>query len=776
MAKKAEGTFFDDLVVGEQQIGREKRRRSKDYVQRSELHPLVPDLEKEGWEPHGKPLKTRTRLRKDKAHDEKLEDSVWVLMATMGFSELSKGRQFKIHFKRRNEVLGSKQIDVFAKDEETCIVVECKSSADRTKRSLQKDIEEFANLKGKIANSIKSHYGPEYKPKILWAFATHNIEWSEKDRERAAGENIAIISERDLRYFHELARHLGSAARFQFLANFFGGQKIPEMSRVKVPAVRGRLGGHRYYSFVVTPERLLKIAFVNHRTLNDPRGYPSYQRLVSKTRVREIGKFLEKGGYFPNNLIINFVKKPQFELLHKDEETGAQFGHLILPDYYKSAWVIDGQHRLYGFSEIPERAIKENLLVLAFEELERPEEADLFITINNKQKSVPRTLLDDLQGEIKWGSENPGERIKAICARILQTMREDFGEAFFEKIVVTGYRADTDTPLTIPSLVDSMRKSSLFGQNERKLKKYVEGPLCGRDDWETVDRARHVLNDLFGQIAQANPRAWRAGADEGLCTNATVGGFFLLFSEACRDLDATYGMNPLHLKEESLVEELSDYLEPIIAEIEKKKPETIRAIFKQGIPYGSNGPTQVFMRLVSIVRKQFDHFGPSNFEVWARAQDEDRQSEAREKVMSLNQILCQAIFDRFKEIYADDYWNKGVSNKEIRKSAYSRQQDDPIDKQGSIEDYLDFIELKKIVETKENWDLFKPIFDIPLPDEKGRAKNLKWMDTLNELRRPAAHRSETRKYTDEDIELIDYLFDYVEENISAADAATGMGS
>ena len=88
------------------------------------------------------------------------------------------------------------------------------SFAKPRKRSLQKDIEEFANLKGLIATSIKKHYGASFKPKIIWLFVTENIIWSKPDKDRAIGENIRIITERELRYYAQIADHIGAAARY----------------------------------------------------------------------------------------------------------------------------------------------------------------------------------------------------------------------------------------------------------------------------------------------------------------------------------------------------------------------------------------------------------------------------------------------------------------------------------------------------------------------------------------------------------------------------------
>ena len=59
--------------------------------------------------------------------------------------------------------------------------------------------------------------------------------------------------------------------------------------------------------------------------------------------------------------------------------------------------------------------------------------------------------------------------------------------------------------------------------------------------------------------------------------------------------------------------------------------------------------------------------------------------------------------------------------------------------------------------TKEHWPLFKKVFDIPDPGDKGRAKNLKWMNRINELRRIPAHPTKERNFTLDDFAYLDWL-------------------
>jgi len=79
--------------------------------------------------------------------------------------------------------------------------------------------------------------------------------------------------------------------------------------------------------------------------------------------------------------------------------------------------------------------------------------------------------------------------------------------------------------------------------------------------------------------------------------------------------------------------------------------------------------------------------------------------------------------------------------------------------------YLDFINLKTIVEQKENWPLFAPTLSIPMPDEsKGRVKYVSWFDRVNRIRRVFAH-SFGRKLEGQDIETLAYVEEKLSEKL-----------
>jgi tetratricopeptide (TPR) repeat protein len=77
---------------------------------------------------------------------------------------------------------------------------------------------------------------------------------------------------------------------------------------------------------------------------------------------------------FPTNIVVNFKRDDlQFELKESFGETAT--GILSLPGQYGSAWVIDGQHRLYGYAYASRQRESDHSVVsvLAYENLPSPE-------------------------------------------------------------------------------------------------------------------------------------------------------------------------------------------------------------------------------------------------------------------------------------------------------------------------------------------------------------------------------------------------------------------
>src|SRR5258708_4652143 len=379
----------------------------------------IGELTAAGWSVVRKGKKS-ARMSRAKAPGQLLEDRVWSVMYGLGFPTLSgpTGAQLS-----SDDGKLSNQIDVVGMDDEVALALECKSSKAISKRTnLQQELAKLSAIRSRLARAINPR-GHAKKTVILALFAFNAI-LSDTDRSRAAQLGVALFDNEDLAYYKALAVHLGPAARYQFLSDLIPGKEIPGL-KVRVPAVRSKMGGHRCYAFSISPEYLLKIGFVSHRAKGKAADINAYQRMISKSRLRDIRRYIGDHGMFPTNIVVNFERARRgalgFERIQQEESTFGSVGWLTIAPSYRSAWIIDGQHRLFAYSGLPE-ASSSLLSVLAFDGLPPSQQAQLFIEINAKQKSVKQNLLRELYAELHWDSDDPEVQTSAIISKVVQAL------------------------------------------------------------------------------------------------------------------------------------------------------------------------------------------------------------------------------------------------------------------------------------------------------------------------------------------------------------------
>jgi DNA sulfur modification protein DndB len=751
-------------------------RLRRDEFEYTSVHPSrESEYLAKGWElhVHGQ---SRVRVKRRKVHNALLEDRMWILLYRMGYPVLS-GRNFTISYKRQDGSQSKKEIDVFAKDEETVLIVECKSCEQRRKRSLQKDLHETEALKKPLADAVRKHFGPAFKPKVVWLYVTSNVIWSEQDLERAEASSIRVITENELQYFEAFIAHLGTAGRYQFLAEFLQGQEIPNLSNVKVPAVKGAFGKRTFYSFAISPRHLLKIAFVNHQALNHPDGRPAYQRMINKKRIKNIGKFLEGGGFFPTNILLNLVDKCRFDLLPNADsaQKDLKFGWLHLPNKYKSAWVIDGQHRLYGYSNLESKYLDQTLFVLAFEQMDTQTEADLFITINHEQKSVPKSLLIALQADLKLGSEDPREAVTALCSALVKILSADATSSFYGRVSVPGITATERQILTIPEIVKGLQKSNLLGRTVHR-KSFVPGYLSAQTDQKTLQRARRILNGYFRALMDASPERWNAGRSTYVSTNPAVRAHLLLINEALRFMETKGEIEPHTASEEEIIKKLVHFAEPIFSFVRNATPAQIEAKFAR--MFGEGGVVKYQFNLFELLLTKHPGFGSKEFHDFRAKQTDARSAQASRDTLDMQEHIMRAVIETLKKVHGTQelpsgekaYWDLGIENIDIKQGAWKRQQTEPADRRAPKEAYLEFIDCMKIMKQANNWEHFEPIFNLPMSQEKPGQKKyyLDWIEKLNELRRVAAHKTSLRNYQSADYDFIDWLKESLQPRLESA--------
>ena len=230
-------TDWTKIVSGEALIAEAKERATK-VKKKSKVSPAEAALLKsEGWKIVKETKKGIATLEKPKRFCDIFENEVWSILYKMGFTHMNAGKDIKIDLNGN-----TKKIDVLAMDDETCLLVECKSSEILDKMSsFKKELESIHGYYGEVCQAITEQFGPR-KFKLIFATKNYAISDTSADMDRINAFGFSYMDQDIIDYYDELTKHLGSAARYQLLGNLFKGETIAGLE-TRVPAICGSMGG-----------------------------------------------------------------------------------------------------------------------------------------------------------------------------------------------------------------------------------------------------------------------------------------------------------------------------------------------------------------------------------------------------------------------------------------------------------------------------------------------------------------------------------------------------
>ena len=169
---------FKNSLVYNDKIKSILKVRSKFHVERTIEQELKQRFFNEGWELIRDNSNT-SRIRKEKPHNTLFEDKVWSIFFLFFFNILNADANLKLPYTKDEDIPG-RQIDVFAADEETILIVECKSSIELRKKSMQQIINDFFFFFLGSQNFFRSFFGDKRKVKFI--LATNNIILNDNDK------------------------------------------------------------------------------------------------------------------------------------------------------------------------------------------------------------------------------------------------------------------------------------------------------------------------------------------------------------------------------------------------------------------------------------------------------------------------------------------------------------------------------------------------------------------------------------------------------------------
>lgn len=742
-----ESLILDDIFHGElikgSLLNQFAKEKSKEYYEDKIFRELQPKYEEKGYY-FEKSMKDKIIVHKDKPIDEVLEDQVWILFQKLGFLEMNKDRHFKINAGPRPI-----QIDVFAKDEYNVFVVSCKSKIDEnSSNTLEQEIHTLSDLKKDLTLSIQRYYN---KPiRVSFLLATKNIIWKKTEEDLAKNKKIFFWKEEDLEAYNELVDQLGKSAKYQIYASLFRDKETPEVGGITVPAIVGGPKSNRYYSFLIQPEKLFPVIYIHRREkvtakeLND-----SYQRMVSKNRLKQIADYIDKGHSFCNSIIMCFhgKKKPTFEPHPKVEEIeGISYGTLTFPPYYGCAWIIDGQHRVYGYSK-SDKASVHKIPVIAFESLEIKDQANLFIDINREQVPVSQNLLWDLYPDIYEDSEDKEQKLlRAVSLTTKQI------------------NSDKDSPLKddikIPSLTKSSKKPILTLENicriikDNRFLNEDNGLLYEESYEKTIDITRELIENYFKEIKDLFDKEWELGRKGMIKSNVGIRIFLILLRQTLRYF--SYKGEEYLYKNKRNLDKFKGEINKLFTPL-KKKIEALSENEKQQIRSSSGGSVLNNAKLMAWwIKETYPEFGLEILKNYAYPKPKEiTDTQIRELLEDTEKSLRKFIIEKLKEKYGGPWWKQGIPQEvkdsieenikrdSLNESEARKKELLSLDPERKINGYTDTSSFRQIIKIKLNWDFFQNIF------LKDKEYTLSQFKSFEKARNKYSHNAEQELYEDE---------------------------
>lgn len=696
------------------------------------------DYISEGWD-EVSTSKHKAKIQKLKPIGMRFEDDIWCMFYNLGFRTLNYDEKLVIQWGSNPE--DKHQLDVVAVGEEAIFVVECKATENIKQASFKKEIGEICLYKEGVMRTLKQIYGKEKKVKFI--FATRNYTFPDgcEDEKRLNENKIFQFTENTYDYVNSLIKSYKSTVIYQFYGLMFQHERINN-DKIRIPALRGTMGGHEYYMLSIEPSKLLKIGFVLHRTkVNTQISMPTYQRLLVPSRLKGIGEFIDKGGYFPNTVIVNFddsnkKNRVQFEqAAGGGDDTKTKLGYLTIPNAYCIAYIIDGQHRVYGYAGSKYKDTN-TIPVVAFSGLPSDEQLKIFMDINEHQKAVSPGLRLDLIEDINWNSPRLDSRLKALRSSIIKQLASGNNSVLARKISI----GEDTAKLTFKPFDTALSQSSLLPKaTSKEFTKYTDVCLyntkCVEHNKAMNDSQKRISNlikECYAYVYYKMNDEHAEEYDKFIECNRGTYAFVSLISSFNEHLIQLGGLTQDSSTKEQ-IEKMSPYLDALIDYICDMPTDDKSQIL---LIKGAGADTLWLRKYQNAIRKQIPSYNPEGLDGWLETQDKGLQEEGKLCGKLIEKQVKSRVLRKLEDLYGVTWENQ---IKSIKGRCLMRMDDsEDVDDQDWT-DYMNLQDFKEIIDSRwrtqkeddEAFVTFEEEFSIQVTEAfRTKTERLKWINDL----------------------------------------------
>lgn len=714
-----------------------KAKKTPYYTKSISLNELE-DYINEGWE-EVSTSKFKAKIQKMKPLGVKFEDDIWCMFYNLGFRNLNYDENLIIQWGDNPE--DKHQLYIVAVGEEAIFVVECKATGSLKAASFKKDIGDMCLYKDGVMKVLRQIYG-NYK-KIKFVFATRNYIFADgcEDEKRLLDNKIFQFTDNTYDYVNSLIKSYRSTVIYQFYGLMFQHERINN-DKIRIPALKGTMGGHNYYMLSIEPAKLLKIGFVLHRTkVNTQITVPTYQRLLVPSRLKGIGEFIDKGGYFPNTVIVNFdnsnkKNRIQFEqTAGGTDDTKTKLGYLTIPNAYCIAYIIDGQHRVYGYAGSKYKDTN-TIPVVAFEGLPSDEQLKIFMDINEHQKAVSPGLRLDLTEDLNWDSPRLDSRLKALRSSIIKQLGSGNNSVLARKISI----GEDTAKLAFKPFDTALSQSSLLPKaTTKEFIKHTDVCLyninCVEHNkamYDSQKRISNLIKDCYAYVYHKMSDAHKEEYEKFIECNRGTYAFVSLIASLNEHLISNGDLSQTSSTKEQ-VDKISSFFDVLIDYLCNMPVEDQAQIL---LIKGAGADTFWLRMYQNAIRKQMSSYNPDGLEAWLETQDKDLQEEGKECGKQIEKQIKTVILSKLEDLYGET-WESKV--KKIMGKCLQRMDDNEDTDNQDWTDLMTLQDYKEIIDSnwsvrKEDDDLFVTFedeFSIQVSDSfRTKTDKLKWINDL----------------------------------------------
>lgn len=728
----------------------------------------LPSYVDQGWE-KAKEYKNPSfvLIKKDLAEDVLFSNKIWTLFSLMGFQQMNRSSDFAISFDAVHPE-AVHNFDVFATDEETVLLVECKYSSFMVESDFINDLRIFQNQIGAIRLQISKCFG---KRKVKFIWATHNYILRQLDRDMLHKLNIAYFDDSAITYFYNLVSHLGTAAKYQLLGNLFAKQEISNMDN-RIPAIQGKMGGYTYYSFSIEPEKLLKIGYVLHRNEANSNIMPTYQRLIKKKRLLEVRKFINEGGYFPNSLIISIDsdgKGVQFlPAGPKNDGAISRIGTLLIPKRYHSAYIIDGQHRLYGYSDT-KYASTNTIPVVAFVDLDRNEQIKLFMDINENQKAVPKSLRVTLNADMLWDSESKTDQRQALRSKIAQMLGEQSTSPLRDRIIVGEGDPTPKKCITVEAIQTALKRTSFFGTYDKKNNLINDGTFEMDNNEEDCNVFYPFLEKFFLLLQRECNDEWnKEDSENGMITmNRGIQAIIRVLDDVVAMLTQKGMIFPKKQSPDDILSLISYYFQPLFEYLNKMSFEERKDL--RGY-FGGGADTRFYRAYQRAIADKRLDYNPEGLKEYWENESKTYNEDTRNYIKTIEEKLKDIVRSNLENLYDDKWLERGLPlnvfkslKSQADNDAYIKAQEGNTDEVSEPWDYVTLADCREIVLNGKNWSsIFENVLVRDVEKNLPGDKNIKtdWIARINKIKNKLGSNS-SYSVSSEDYQFVTQVYAWI---------------